>query len=128
MADLSVATAQMASAFGIAPRSVFGPRPDQNPTGRPYKHRTFPWAWWLARCKCPDCNEVVDRYRIAALERECEVRDTTTGELVYPPPRLGDVDEHGRTVVSIGPNGELTFDRTLPPPPPPRDPGRASWV
>jgi hypothetical protein len=71
---------------------------------------------------------MVDYAHIEAMERECRIRDTTTDELVWPDPKLGDRDRHGRTVVGVGPDGEVVWDRTAPPPPPPRDRGVGMWV
>lgn len=104
------------------------PNPDREGGGRPHRHRTFPCAWWLRGCKCEDCTRKVDRAHIEAMERECRICDTTTGELVWPDPKVGDRDRHGRTVVQVGPDGQLLWDRMAPPAPPPRDPGRAQWV
>lgn len=100
---------------------------DPNYSGPGRRHRTFPWAWWLRRCKCRDCTRTVDRIHIAQMEKECRVRDTTTGELIWPDPKVGDQDEHGRTVVAVL-EGHIVWDRTAPPAPPRPDPGKKSWV
>lgn len=95
-------------------------------TARPHRHRRFPLAWWIARCKCPGCNRVVDYDNIAALEKECEIHDYN-GELVFAPLKVGD-QRGGRTVVCINALGEPVWDKLARPAPPRPDPGQKQRV
>ncbi len=94
---------------------------------RPRRHRRFPLAWWRRRCRCHECHRKPDHAHIEAMERECRIRNEE-GELVWPDPKVGDQDRHGRTVVCVGPEGEVTWDRAAPPTPPSRYEGERSWV
>lgn len=141
MAKLAAAQRRAGATFEQAARGVLVeerfdpvkdcPRCPRDPKNkrrhRTRRHRRFPCAAWKRRCRCHECHRGPDYARIEAMERECEIRNEE-GELVWPPPSVGDRDEHGCTLVSIDAAGMCIWDRPHPPGPPPRDPGRAQWV
>jgi hypothetical protein len=109
----------------LEPRPIERPR-DPNYSGPGHRHRRFPCAWWLARCKCRECNRTVDYAHIKAMEIECGIRDEA-GNLVWEF-HVGDQDEFGRTIVALVDGGQPVWDRARPPAPPRRDLGERSWV